>query len=38
MSINNRLAKAFKNVIPKLGKEMHKGQNGRVGVVGGSKE
>jgi NAD(P)H-hydrate repair Nnr-like enzyme with NAD(P)H-hydrate dehydratase domain len=38
MSINSKLVKTFKNVIPKLNKEMHKGQNGRIGIVGGSKE
>ena len=32
------LLKNFKMAIPKLHQEMHKGQAGRVGIVGGSKE
>ena len=30
--------KDVKRIIPPLGPEMHKGQAGRIGVVGGSKE
>jgi NAD(P)H-hydrate repair Nnr-like enzyme with NAD(P)H-hydrate dehydratase domain len=28
----------FKKIIPRLHKDLHKGQNGRVGIIGGSKE
>ncbi len=38
MSANNKIVKTFKHLIPKLSKELHKGQNGRIGIVGGSKE
>ena len=38
MSINQQLVSSFKRLIPKLNKDLRKGQNGRIGIVGGSKE
>jgi ATP-dependent NAD(P)H-hydrate dehydratase len=38
MSKNTQIIQRFKDCLPKLSKEMHKGQSGKVGVVGGSKE
>jgi NAD(P)H-hydrate repair Nnr-like enzyme with NAD(P)H-hydrate dehydratase domain len=34
-SLNNHLMKRFQESIPKLKKDLHKGQNGRIGIVGG---
>jgi ATP-dependent NAD(P)H-hydrate dehydratase len=38
MSFNLQLISRFKELMPKLVKDSHKGQSGRVGIVGGSKE
>jgi ATP-dependent NAD(P)H-hydrate dehydratase len=38
MSVNIQMIQRFKECLPKLSKEMHKGQSGKIGVVGGSKE
>ncbi len=32
---NNQLIKKFQELKPKLQKDLHKGQNGRIGIVGG---
>jgi ATP-dependent NAD(P)H-hydrate dehydratase len=37
-AFNMQLMRKFKNMIPKLHNELHKGQSGRIGIVGGSKE
>ena len=29
---------SFRNLMPRLTNELHKGQSGRIGVIGGSKE
>jgi NAD(P)H-hydrate repair Nnr-like enzyme with NAD(P)H-hydrate dehydratase domain len=36
--VNGNLLSTFKTVIPKLTQDLHKGQSGRVGILGGSKE
>jgi len=36
--INMQIMKKFREIIPKLHNELHKGQSGRIGIVGGSKE
>jgi ATP-dependent NAD(P)H-hydrate dehydratase len=36
--LNKQLIEQFKRMLPKLTSEMHKGQNGRIGIIGGSKE
>jgi ATP-dependent NAD(P)H-hydrate dehydratase len=38
MPLNSQILQRFKEILPKLGKELHKGQSGKVCVVGGSKE
>jgi len=35
---NNSIMEQVKNIIPKLSNDRHKGQAGRIGIVGGSKE
>lgn len=37
-SINMQIMKKFREIIPKLHTDLHKGQSGRIGIVGGSKE
>lgn len=34
----NDLLKEVKNIVPKLSNDRHKGQAGRIGIIGGSKE
>jgi len=36
--MNLKLAQNFKQILPKLSNELHKGQSGRIAIVGGSKE
>ncbi len=38
MPMNTQLISRFKELIPKLSPDLHKGQSGRVGIVGGSRE
>ncbi|CAF0713335.1 unnamed protein product [Brachionus calyciflorus] len=38
MSINNKIIQNFKELIPKLHKGLHKGQSGRIGIIGGSRD
>lgn len=38
MPINDQMINRFKELIPKLNSDLHKGQSGRVGIVGGSRE
>lgn len=38
MTLNMQLISRFKELMPKLSGELHKGQSGRVGIVGGSRE
>ena len=38
MSANKKIISSFKKAVPKLTKELHKGQNGRIGIIGGCKE
>lgn len=38
MTLNSQLIQRFKEILPKLHKDLHKGQSGRIGIVGGSKE
>ena len=38
MTSHSVLIELFKKRIPKLVSNLHKGQSGRIGVIGGSKE
>lgn len=38
MSTNSQIIKKFKEFIPKMHSGMHKGQNGRIAIIGGSRD
>lgn len=35
---DNRVMEQVRDIVPELSKDKHKGQAGRIGIVGGSKE
>lgn len=38
MPLNIQLISRFRELIPKLSSDLHKGQSGRVAIIGGSRE